>query len=67
MVSSDGVIRTQFLHWDHILSHSFYLDVTLEVPLERSEKETIRTLIDLRDLDVLGLFDRFPMLGMLHE
>lgn len=67
MVGSDGVGRAQFLHWNDILRHPFYLDIPLEMSFERSEEETIRTLIDLGDLDVLGLFDGLPMLSMFDE
>lgn len=67
VVCSYRVVLAQLLHWDNCVRHSFYLDLTLEVSLERSEEETIRTLIDLRDLDVLGFFNGLPMLGMLDK
>lgn len=59
------VARAQFLDWDDAVRHALYLDVALEAPLEGREEETVGTLVDLGDLDVLGLFDGLPMLGML--
>lgn len=52
---------------NHILLHSFDLDLALDVSLKGREEEAVRTLLDLSDFDVLGLLNGLPMLSVLDE
>lgn len=67
LVEGDGVVLAELVQGDHIFLHPLHLHLALNVPLEGRQEETVGTLLYLGYLDVLGLLDGLPVLGMLHE
>ena len=66
LIKLNRILRAEFMDWNHVLFDSLYFRIALYVPFERTDKETVRTLLNLVDLYVFWRSQILPLLGMLY-